>query len=180
MRQPQSLLRGIRDVPDFPSPGIVFKDITPVLADAELFALAIELFRDAAAAHRPDKIAGIEARGFIFGAAVAHSLGVGFVPIRKKGKLPAATLSRSYALEYGRAEIEIHEDAFRLGERVVVIDDVLATGGTARAAIELIEQAGASVVEAQFLIELGFLHGRELLAGHSIRSFLHFESTGMV
>lgn len=150
----------IRDVPDFPQPGILFKDITPVLADAEAFADAINAmatpWRDAAL----DAIVGVEARGFILGAALARELGVGFVPVRKPGKLPAHTLSLDYGLEYGRDRLEIHVDAMPPKARVIVIDDVLATGGTLTAAVRLVEQQGAIVVGTSVLVELAFLGAR--------------------
>ncbi len=158
------LLRAaIRDVPDFPKPGILFKDITPVLADPALFRIAIDLFADRIADKAVTKVAGIDARGFIFGGAVADRLGLGFVPVRKAGKLPYKTYEVSYALEYGTNTIAIHQDAFAAGERVVLIDDLLATGGTAAAAVELIRKVGGDVVEVQFLIELAFLDGRAKL-----------------
>lgn len=158
---PLSRIRGaIRDVADFPKPGVVFKDITPVLASGELFRLVIDEFVAALDGARPDKIVGIDARGFIFGAALADRLGAGFVPVRKKGKLPWQTHGASYSLEYGDAHVEIHRDAVHRGERVVVIDDLLATGGTAGAALKLIEQLGGEVVCLAFLIELAFLGGR--------------------
>jgi adenine phosphoribosyltransferase len=153
----------IRDIPDFPKPGILFKDITPILSDPALFKVVVDLM---VARHRTNgvtKIAAIESRGFLFGAAVAYQLGVGLIPVRKKGKLPYKTVEQSYALEYGTATLEIHEDAFRAGERVALIDDLLATGGTARAAAELVEKLGASVVEIDFLVELAFLKGRDKL-----------------
>ena len=153
----------IRDVPDFPTPGIVFKDITPLLADASAFAAAVaEICRP----HRdpvPDKVAGIEARGFILGAPVAQALGVGFVPVRKKGKLPGDVVAASYDLEYGSATIEVTADAFAPGDRVLVVDDVLATGGTAAATIDLVRRCGAEVVGLSVLIELTFLPGRAAL-----------------
>lgn len=158
----------IRDIPDFPKPGILFKDITPILADPALFRGAIDLF---VAQHRedpPELIAAIEARGFLFAAALADRLGIGLVPIRKQGKLPYRTLSQSYDLEYGSATLELHADAFPAGSRVLLIDDLLATGGSAAAAIELIEKAGGRVVGVDFLIELAFLKGRERLTGQKI------------
>jgi len=154
----------IRDVPDFPKPGIVFKDITPVLADSRLFRAAIDLFAERCRAMRVDTIAAIDARGFLFGAPVADRLGLGLVPVRKAGKLPWMTLEVSYELEYGSSTVAIHTDAFRQGERVALIDDLLATGGTAAAAAELIRRSGAELVDAQFLIELAFLDGRARLA----------------
>ncbi|HLT45286.1 MAG TPA: adenine phosphoribosyltransferase [Luteimonas sp.] len=150
----------IRDVRDFPKPGIVFKDITPVLADADAFAAAIaalaEPWRDAP----PDAVAGIESRGFILGATLAHALGCGFVPVRKPGKLPARTLAQDYALEYGHDRLEIHADALAPGARVLVLDDVLATGGTLRAATALLRRQGARVCGADVLVELAQLQGR--------------------
>ena len=176
MTAPIDLLRNaIRDVPDFPKPGIIFKDITPILADAQLFRLAIDAFVAASRDLRADKIVGIDARGFLFGAAVAYELGLGFVPIRKKGKLPWRCESAAYDLEYGTAVAEMHSDALRPGERVVLIDDLLATGGTAAAAIQLIRKIGAELLEAQFLIELNFLNGRKNLGDAPIRAFVQFD-----
>jgi adenine phosphoribosyltransferase len=153
-------LRYVRDVPDFPKPGIVFKDLTPLLADALAFAAVIEAliapFRDA----RIERVVGIEARGFIFGAAAAHALGAGFVPMRKPGKLPAATIGVEYDLEYGKDRLEMHADALVRDERVLIIDDVLATGGTLLAATKLCENAGAVIAGAAIVAEIGFLQGR--------------------
>jgi adenine phosphoribosyltransferase len=159
----------LRDVKDFPSPGIVFKDVTPVLADAEVFSAVV---RDMADRRRGtvDVVVGIEARGFIFGAALAHELGLGFVPVRKAGKLPGATRGLTYELEYGTATIEIHEDAVVAGARVLLVDDVLATGGTAEAACRLLEEAGAEVVAFETLVELAFLAGRERLARYDVHA----------
>jgi adenine phosphoribosyltransferase len=157
------LRAAIRDIPDFPKPGILFRDITPLLADPGLFREAVGEFARICRAKNADKIAGIDARGFLFGATVAYELGLGFVPIRKKGKLPFHTITQAYDLEYGSAEVEIHTDAFQKDERVALIDDLLATGGTAGAAIKLIRQSGASVVTAAFLIELSELGGRAAL-----------------
>lgn len=161
------ILDHIRDVPDYPKPGVVFKDITPLLAAPEAFAEVI----DEIAGLFPgvDKIVGIEARGFILAAPAAYRAGAGFVPVRKKGKLPAATLEESYDLEYGSATIEVHRDAFAPGDRVLIVDDVLATGGTAEAAVALIRRAGAEVVGVAVLMELAFLKGRERLAGIDLR-----------
>ncbi len=153
--------RLIRDVPDFPRPGIVFKDITPVLADAAAFAGAIDASAGAWRAAPPDAVAGIEARGFILGAALARELGCGFVPVRKPGKLPGTTLFEEYALEYGRDRLELHADALPAGARVLVVDDVLATGGTLRAAVALLRRQGARVCGAQVLVELSMLRGRD-------------------
>jgi adenine phosphoribosyltransferase len=170
----QQLRAAIRDVADFPKKGIIFKDITPVLADAKLFKLAIDCFAEATQPLKVEKVVGIDARGFLFGAAVAYKLGLGFVPVRKKGKLPWTTQSAAYTLEYGEAVVEMHVDAIRPGERVVLIDDLLATGGTSAAAIKLLEKMGAVLTEAQFLIELDFLKGRENLSAQQVRAFLHF------
>ena len=168
-------LRGaVRDVPDFPKKGIVFKDITPVLSDPVLFRASIDLFLERCRGREIDKIIGIDARGFLFGSAVAYELGVGFVPIRKRGKLPYRTEVAKYSLEYGEAEMEMHTDAIRGGERVVLVDDLLATGGTSAAAAALIRKAGAQLLEAQFLIELEFLHGRERLEPTPVTSFLKY------
>ncbi len=170
----QRLRNGIRDVADFPKPGIIFKDITPVLADPALFRIAVDCFAEASRVVGAEKIVGVDARGFIFGAAVAYELGLGFVPVRKKGKLPYQCQSAAYTLEYGEAIVEMHTDALHPGERVVLIDDLLATGGTAAAAIKLIELMGAELLEAQFLIELGFLNGRKNLPTKAVRAFLQF------
>lgn len=153
----------IRDVPDFPKPGIVFKDITPVLGDGDLFKLSIDAFVEKAQDQNVTKIIGIDARGFIFGAAVADRLGIGFVPIRKKGKLPWQCEGIAYSLEYGEAEVEVHKDAIEKGEKIMLVDDLLATGGTAGAALALCQKLGGDVVCATFLIELDFLEGRKNL-----------------
>ena len=160
----------IRDVPDYPQPGVLFKDITPLLADPAAFAATVAGLADGYAA--VDKVAGIEARGFILAAPVACTLGAGFVPVRKQGKLPAATYAESYELEYGTATIEVHTDAFSPGERVLVVDDVLATGGTARATADLIQRAGAQVVGIAVLMELSFLKGRAAVRDLEVRSLL--------
>ena len=166
------LRSSIRDVPDFPKPGIVFKDITPVLADGRLFRSVTDRFAEELKGLGVTKIVGIDARGFIFAGAVASQLGLGFIPIRKKGKLPWTTRSASYQLEYGESVVEIHVDAVKKGEKVALIDDVLATGGTAAAAIKLLEECGAVVVRAEFLMELGFLVGREKLGGTPLVSLV--------
>ena len=168
------LRAAIRDVPDFPKPGILFKDITPVLADGELFKMAVDCFVAAAREHAVEKIVGIDARGFLFAAAAAYELGIGFVPVRKKGKLPYRCESAAYQLEYGEATVEMHVDALRAGERVVIIDDLLATGGTAAASVKLVRQMGADIAEVLFFIELRFLDGRRNLAGVPVRSFIDF------
>ena len=170
-----SLRSAIRDVADFPKPGIVFKDITPILGDAVLFRDAISLLCDTAGSRRIDKVVGIDARGFIFASAVADRLGAGFVPVRKKGKLPWKTRQEAYSLEYGESVVELHEDAITPGETVLLVDDLLATGGTAGAALKLLEGIGAEVAGVSFLIELGFLNGREKLGGHKVESILVFD-----
>jgi adenine phosphoribosyltransferase len=160
----------VRDVPDYPQAGVVFKDITPLLADGKAFAAVIEALAET---YGPvDKVAGIEARGFIFAAPVACRLGTGFVPIRKKGKLPGVTFAQEYDLEYGTATIEVLTDAFAPGERVLVIDDVLATGGTARASADLVQRAGAQVTGLAVLLELSFLNGRARLADLPVSALL--------
>ena len=160
----------VRDVPDYPQVGVVFKDITPLLADGKAFAAVVDAL---AVTYGPvDKVAGVEARGFILAAPVACRLGVGFVPIRKKGKLPGATFAQDYDLEYGTATIEVLTDAFAPGERVLVIDDVLATGGTARATADLVQRAGARVAGLAVLLELSFLNGRAKLAGLPVSALL--------
>ena len=166
--------KAIRNVPDFPKPGIQFKDITPVLADARLFSGAIDLLTAKFAPGSIDAVVGIDARGFIFAAAAAKKLNAGFVPVRKKGKLPFTTLEQDYALEYGHATVAIHTDALRSGSRVLLIDDLLATGGTSAAAAALVQKLGAKIIEASFLIELTFLKGREKLPGFPVRSLIAY------
>lgn len=166
--------RAIRDVPDFPKPGIIFKDITPVLADPELFRTVIDIFVERHKGKGIGKVAAIDARGFIFGSAVAYRLNAGFVPIRKKGKLPYKTHEASYDLEYGSSTIAVHTDAFKNGEKVLLIDDLLATGGTAAAAAQLITLAGGKVAEIDFLVELAFLKGRDKLAAHPVYAAIVF------
>lgn len=170
----EDLKRGIRNIPDFPQPGILFRDISPVLENAALFRSSIDLLAAECADLSPVKVVGLDARGFIFGAALAYRIGVGFVPVRKKGKLPSATISRSYELEYGTAELEIHSDSVMPGEPVVLVDDLLATGGTAKAALHLLEQLGADVLKALFVVELDGLGGRERLAPVGVRSLVSF------
>ncbi len=161
----QALLRArIADVPDFPRPGVAFKDISPLLADHVAFAAAVDAIVQHVGRGTVDKVAGVEARGFLLGAPVAYHAGAGFVPVRKKGKLPRETLGQAYDLEYGAAEVEVHRDAFAPGERVLVVDDVLATGGTAVAAVALVEQAGAVPVGLSVLLELTALGGRARVA----------------
>jgi adenine phosphoribosyltransferase len=170
----ERLRAAVRDVPDFPKKGIVFKDITPILSNSGLFRASIDLFVERCRGREIDKIVGIDARGFVFGSAVAYELGVGFVPIRKRGKLPYKTEIAKYSLEYGEAEMEMHTDAVTAGERVVLVDDLLATGGTSAAAAMLIRKRGADLVEAEFLIELEFLQGRKRLESTPITSFLKY------
>ena len=168
----QLLRAAVRDVPDFPKPGIQFKDITPLLADARLFAGAIDLLTENFTPGSVDAVVGIDARGFIFAAAAATKLHAGFVPVRKKGKLPYQTIEQDYALEYGHATVAMHTDALKPGARVLLVDDLLATGGTAGAAVALIQKLGAKIVGASFLIELKFLNGREKLGDFPIRSLV--------
>jgi adenine phosphoribosyltransferase len=160
-----SLKAVIRDVPDFPKPGIVFKDITTLLKNPKAFRRALDLFTVLCGDHLADKVVAIESRGFIVGAALADRLGVGFVPLRKPGKLPGKTIRMTYALEYGEDCLEIHEDAVAPGERVLIVDDVIATGGTARAAGDLVTKLGGIVAGYAFLVELSFLNGRSRLQG---------------
>lgn len=164
----------IRDIPDFPKSGIIFKDITPLLKNPEALRETVSLLCGTVEGAGITAVAGIESRGFIFGTAVAHELGVGFVPIRKPGKLPAETISESYALEYGTDAIEMHRDALVPGDRVFLVDDLLATGGTMQAAAKLVERAGANVSKIAFVIELGFLKGREKIADYDVTSLMIF------
>ena len=164
----------IRDVPDFPTEGIVFKDVMPLIADAEYFRETIKRLAAWSRPRTPDLILGAEARGFIFGAALAYELGVGFITARKPGKLPWETVEVTYELEYGTDSLQLHRDAVAPGKRVIVLDDVLATGGTARAKVDLVEQLGGVVVGVLFVIELTFLHGRERLAGLDVHSLIQY------
>jgi len=166
------LQRAIRNIPDFPRPGIQFKDITPVLADARLFAASIDLLIGHFKTGEVDFVVGIDARGFIFASAAALKLKAGFIPVRKKGKLPYSTFEQDYDLEYGTNTIAIHTDAFKASSRVLLIDDLLATGGTAAAAAQLVQKVGAHILEISFLIELNFLKGREKLKGLPVRSLV--------
>jgi adenine phosphoribosyltransferase len=167
---PADIERAIRNVPDFPKPGIQFKDITPVLADPKLFSGCIDLLIDGFKPGEVDAVVGIDARGFIFASAAAVKLQAGFVPVRKKGKLPFKTHEQEYDLEYGTASIAMHIDALKPGARVLLIDDLLATGGTAAAAASLVQKLGAHILEISFLIELQFLNGRDRLKGNKVRS----------
>ncbi|MDP9071799.1 MAG: adenine phosphoribosyltransferase [Actinomycetota bacterium] len=165
----------IRDVVDFPRPGVVFKDVTPLLADVDAFRFSVDTLAGHFAGAGVDKVVGIEARGFIVAAPVAHGLGAGFVPVRKGGKLPSAVEKEEYVLEYGTDVLEVHGDAVGPGQRVLVVDDVLATGGTALAATRLVEKLGAHVVGLGFVIELAFLDGRSRLAGRDVVSLITYE-----
>jgi adenine phosphoribosyltransferase len=168
----ETIRAAIRDIPDFPKPGIIFKDITPVLQSAALFAETVEIIAARHLGNPPNLVAGIESRGFIFGAALALRLGCGLVPVRKQGKLPYKTIAASYDLEYGSATIEIHQDALRPGDRVLLVDDLLATGGTAAAAVRLISQLGATIQGIEFVVELAFLDGRRHLAPHPVNAIV--------
>ncbi len=164
----------IRDIPDFPKPGILFKDITPVLQNPEAFQEVVDRFVSFASELHPDVIVGIESRGFVFGAPVALAMKLGFVPVRKIGKLPYQTIREEYALEYGTNVVEVHNDAISKGQRVLIVDDLLATGGTARASARLMEKLGGEVVGFSFLIELGFLQGRDVLEGYNINALIKY------
>jgi adenine phosphoribosyltransferase len=164
----------VRDVPDFPKEGIVFKDLMPLIADRAAFRETIDRLAEWARPREPDVVLGAEARGFIFGGALAYTLGCGFVPARKPGKLPWETVDATYQLEYGTDTLEVHADAIGSGARVIVLDDVLATGGTALAKIDLVEQLGGVVVGAAFVIELTFLHGRERLQGYDVHALIDY------
>ncbi len=164
----------IRDVPDFPIEGILFKDITTLLKNEEAFREVIDQLVDQHIGRNVDCVVAIEARGYIFGAPLAYKLGAGFVPIRKPGKLPAEIISESYELEYGTNALEMHEDAIEPGQRVLMVDDLLATGGSARAAINLVERLGGLVVGVAFVIELDFLRGRDKLRGYDVLSLIHY------
>lgn len=170
----QTLKTRIRDIPDFPKPGIIFRDITPLVADAQALKFAIGQLIEPFAGDRIDVVAGMEARGFIFGSLAAWELGVGFVPLRKPGKLPHTVQRESYDLEYGSASLEIHADAVKPGERVLLMDDLIATGGTAAASCQLLERLGAKVAGCAFLIELDDLKGRDRLTGRRVHTLLHY------
>jgi adenine phosphoribosyltransferase len=171
----ETLRSFIRDIPDFPKPGILFKDITPLLNDAAAFGRAIDLLSEPLRRPHVGSVVGIESRGFIFASALAYKLGAGMVPVRKPGKLPAATVNVTYELEYGTDALQMHADALTPGQRVIIVDDVLATGGTARAVAQLVEKVGGKVDAIAFLLELGFLNGRDKLAGYEIVSLLRYE-----
>lgn len=165
----------IRDVPDFPVEGILFKDITTLIRNADAFREVIDRMTEHYADTDVDLVVAVEARGYIVGAPLAYALGAGFVPVRKPGKLPAKIVSESYTLEYGTNTLEIHEDAIKPGQWVLVVDDLLATGGSARATINLVERLGGKVVGVAFMIELDFLHGRDKLEGYDVLSLIHFD-----
>ena len=167
--------RLIRDVPDFPKPGILFKDITPVLADPLAMHEVMARFTEFAAARKPDLVIGIESRGFVLGMPLALGLNVGFVPVRKLGKLPYSKINEQYALEYGTNTVEIHDDSVKAGQRVLIVDDLLATGGTAAAAARLVDRLGGVVCGFSFLVELAFLNGRDALKGYDIQSLIVFD-----
>jgi adenine phosphoribosyltransferase len=170
-----SILReSVRDIPDFPKQGIIFKDITPLLANPVAFSSAVDALVVSFGRGTIDKVVGIEARGFIIAAPVAYHFGAGFVPLRKSGKLPHLRISESYELEYGTETLEVHADAFAPGDRVLIVDDVLATGGTAKAACNLVEKSGATVAGLGFVVELGFLNGAARLEGYEFISLLHY------
>lgn len=170
----QELRQKIRDIPDFPQKGIIFKDITPLLNDSRTFKLAIDAMAEAYTGRHIDLVVGIEARGFIIGAALAYVLEAGLIPLRKPGKLPFLTNRMAYQLEYGSAELEIHRDAIKAGQRVIIVDDLLATGGTMRASVDLVQSLAAEIVGVSFLVELGFLKGRERLQGYEVSSLIVF------
>jgi adenine phosphoribosyltransferase len=171
----ESVKRLVRDIPDWPEPGVTFKDITPLLNDVEGFRSTVDAFVAHFADHPIDRVLGVEARGFIFAAPVAFAFGAGFVPVRKPGKLPWTIEREEYALEYGTDLLEIHTDAVHPGERVVIVDDVLATGGTAAATIRLVERLGGEVAGLAFVVELAFLHGREKLPGRDVLSLAVYD-----
>ncbi len=168
----EKLEKALRRIPDFPKKGIVYIDTTPILQDSDLFQLTIDLLAERYTVSPPDYIAAVDARGFIFGGALATKLGCGFVPIRKKGKLPYKTFSEEYDLEYGSAEIEVHTDAVPAGAKVLLIDDLLATGGTVAAAVKLLEKLEAQIIGIEFVIELEFLNGRQILGDYPVDSLI--------
>ena len=175
MTSPEDLKKYVRDVPDYPQKGIVFRDITPLLGDKRIFREVVELMSKTWLDNPPDLVAGIEARGFIPGSAMSVRLDAGFVPIRKTGKLPWMTVMESYDLEYGTDQLEVHSDAVQPGQKVLIVDDVLATGGTASAAVRLMRKLGADVVGVQVLIELGYLDGRKKLQDVKLKSEIVYE-----
>lgn len=174
MHDPHNLARHIREIPDFPEPGVDFKDLTPLLADHEAFTQTIAQLAKVGDGGTVDLVVGMESRGFLLGAPVALHLGAGFIPARKPGKLPGPTKARSYALEYGNAQLEIHVDAMKTGQRVLIVDDVLATGGTARATAQLVEDLGGTVAGFAFLMELEFLNGAKSIAAYPFTSLIRY------
>jgi len=170
----EGLKRIIREVPDFPKPGILFYDITTLLRDGDAFKKAIDIFADRYIGKNIDAIVGIEARGFIFASALAYRLGTGFIPVRKPGKLPYKTIQKTYELEYGTDTLEMHEDAVSKGDRILLIDDLIATGGTAKAVADMITEQGGELVEAGFVVELEFLPGRKTMDGYKVFSILKY------
>ena len=166
----------IRNVKDFPKPGIMFRDITTLLKNPEAFNYTLEQLLEFAKAKKINKVVGIESRGFIFGSVLAHKLNCGFIPVRKPGKLPAEKVSISYSLEYGEDKLEIHKDAIQAGDKVLVHDDLLATGGTMNAVCQLIEKLGGEIVQVSFIVELSFLNGREKLKSYDVRSIVNYEN----
>ncbi|MCP4709836.1 MAG: adenine phosphoribosyltransferase [Planctomycetes bacterium] len=173
---PQQLIKFIRDVPDFPKPGIMFRDITPLLADPEGLTLAAQLMADPFRNQNIDLVIGAESRGFIFGVVVARELKCGFVPVRKPGKLPCETISAEYQLEYGADKLQIHTDAVKNDQKILMVDDLLATGGTMNASCQMVEKLGGNIVGISFLIELAFLNGRDKLRNYSINSLISYDS----
>lgn len=165
----------VRSIPDFPEPGVIFRDVTSVLQDADGLHLAIDAMQEKIQDIHPDVIVGLESRGFVFGMPLAYNLHTPFVLVRKKGKLPCETIQASYDLEYGSATIEIHKDSIKPGQKVVIVDDLIATGGTVKAAIQLVEQLGGEVVKVLFLMELAGLHGRDKLQGYDVESVISYE-----
>ena len=165
----------IRDIPNFPKPGILFRDITPLLMNPKAFQMTVDALRERYGSMKVDKIVGIESRGFLFASALCYALGAGFVPLRKPGKLPFDTISEAYELEYGEAALEVHSDAIRNGDRIVIFDDLLATGGTAAASVNLVKKLGGDVIEAGFVIELKGLNGREKLDGTTVFSLVQYD-----
>ena len=172
---PMDLKQLIRDIPDFPQPGILFRDITPLLQDPNAFKFVIDRFADEYRDADLNAVVAIESRGFIFGAPLARNLGIPFVPVRKAGKLPAKHISVEYSLEYGRSQLDIHEDALKRGDKALIVDDLLATGGTANAAAKLVELLGAKVHAIAFVIELAFLNGRDRLRDYTVLSLVTYE-----
>jgi adenine phosphoribosyltransferase len=171
----ERIKRKVRSIPDWPIKGVIFRDITTLLQDPTTFKEICDLFYNRYVNEKVDKIVGIDARGFIFGAVLAYKLGIGFIPVRKKGKLPYKTVGESYTLEYGEETVEINEDAIQQGERIVIVDDLMATGGTISAAVNLVEKLGGDIMECAFVIELPDLKGRQKIANQSLYSILEFE-----